>query len=544
MQLRRSLPSRLSILLLLISAILAFPVIIVFGSWSVPQLSIWQHLADTVLIDYIFNSLVLALGVGFGCLVIGTALAWCIAKYQFFGRRILQWLIVLPLAMPAYIIAYTYTGLLDFAGPLQSALRSHFELSYGDYWFPEIRSLGGAICVMVLVLYPYVYILARTAFSEQSANLKEASGSLGVSSFQYFRRIALPLARPALFTGAALAMMEAFADYGTVKYFGVNTFTTGIFRTWFGLDNQIAASQLAALLCTFVLIVLLLEKWSRRKIRYYQSGQMHQPAPRKKLTTSSSIAMFLACLLVPLLGFIVPVCQLLFWSLSYAESGLDGTFFTLMWNSFSLAAISAGLIVGLALLYSYGKRLSPNRLMRWQMQTVSLGYAIPGTVIAVGVLVPLSWVDIQLNQITTSLFNLTPGLIFSGTVFALMLAYAVRFLAVALQNVEAGLARVTPSMDEAARSLGAKPKQVLWRVHLPIVRASILSAFLLVFVDVLKELPATLILRPFNFDTLAVSAFQYASDERLIDAALPALAIVMAGLLPVIILTRALDKYA
>ncbi|GAA0853481.1 iron ABC transporter permease [Aliiglaciecola litoralis] len=529
---------------MLVSSLLALPVIVVFASWSTPQLQIWQHLAQTVLSDYVFNSLILAFSVGIGCLIIGTTLAWCVVKYEFWGRRLLQWLFILPLAMPAYIIAYTYTGLLDFAGPVQTALRDYFQLSYGQYWFPEIRSLGGAVSVMVLVLYPYVYILARTAFTEQSRNLKEASGSLGVSSFNYFRKVAWPLARPALLTGSALAMMEAFADYGTVQYFGVSTFTTGIFRTWFGLDNQLAASQLAALLCTFVLVVLLLEKWSRRQIRYYQSGQSHQPIMRKKLSLSRSVLMFLLCLTVPFFGFILPVGQLLIWALSYTEMGLDSAFFTLMWNSFWLAAVTACLVVLIALLYGFAKRLSPTPMMTWQVQGVSLGYAIPGTVIAVGVLVPLSWADHQFNQITALLFNLTPGLIFSGTVFALILAYTVRFLAVALQSVEAGLGRVTPAMDEAARCLGASPRQVLWRVHLPIMRASILSAALLVFVDVLKELPATLILRPFNFDTLAVSAFQYASDERLIDAALPALAIVLAGLLPVILLSRAMDKHA
>ncbi|WP_343856565.1 iron ABC transporter permease [Aliiglaciecola litoralis] len=537
-------PTRLNVSMMLVSSLLALPVIVVFASWSTPQLQIWQHLAQTVLSDYVFNSLILAFSVGIGCLIIGTTLAWCVVKYEFWGRRLLQWLFILPLAMPAYIIAYTYTGLLDFAGPVQTALRDYFQLSYGQYWFPEIRSLGGAVSVMVLVLYPYVYILARTAFTEQSRNLKEASGSLGVSSFNYFRKVAWPLARPALLTGSALAMMEAFADYGTVQYFGVSTFTTGIFRTWFGLDNQLAASQLAALLCTFVLVVLLLEKWSRRQIRYYQSGQSHQPIMRKKLSLSRSVLMFLLCLTVPFFGFILPVGQLLIWALSYTEMGLDSAFFTLMWNSFWLAAVTACLVVLIALLYGFAKRLSPTPMMTWQVQGVSLGYAIPGTVIAVGVLVPLSWADHQFNQITALLFNLTPGLIFSGTVFALILAYTVRFLAVALQSVEAGLGRVTPAMDEAARCLGASPRQVLWRVHLPIMRASILSAALLVFVDVLKELPATLILRPFNFDTLAVSAFQYASDERLIDAALPALAIVLAGLLPVILLSRAMDKHA
>ncbi|MDC0603329.1 iron ABC transporter permease [Aliiglaciecola sp.] len=530
--------------MLALSVVILLPLLVVFLSWLVPQYEVWSHLADTVLWDYFSNSLLLAFSVGFGCLCLGTATAWFIVKYEFWGRRVLQWLMILPLAMPAYIIAYTYTGLLDFAGPIQTLLRETFNWSYGDYWFPEIRSLAGAIFVMVLVLYPYVYILARTAFSEQSKGLQEASQSLGISSWQYFCKVALPLARPALLMGAALAMMEAFADYGTVQYFGVNTFTTGIFRTWFGMGNQLAASQLAALLCTFVLVVLLLEKWSRRQIKYYQRGQDKRKIARIKLTTARSVGLFFLLIMAPVFGFLIPVGQLLYWTINFASSDLDWSFLTLVWNSFSLAAGASVLIVFIAVLYGYAQRLNPKPIMKIQVQTVSLGYAIPGTVIAVGVLVPLSWADIQLNKLTDYFWGATPGLILSGTVVALLLAYTVRFLAVALQNVETGLSRVTPSMDEAARSLGAKPNKVLWKIHFPIMRASILSAVLLVFVDVLKELPATLILRPFNFDTLAVSAFQFASDERLIDAAMPAIAIVFAGLFPVILLSRALDKHA
>lgn len=529
---------------MIVSIVLLVPLCMVFLSWLNPQVGVWSHLYETVLFDYIVNSLVLAFSVGLGCLVIGTASAWFVVKYEFWGRRTLQWLIVLPLAMPAYIIAYTYTGLLDFAGPVQTYLREQFGWAYGDYWFPEIRSLGGAITVMILVLYPYVYILARTAFSEQSRALQEASSSLGVSSWQYFKQVAWPLARPALLTGAALAMMEAFADYGTVQYFGVNTFTTGIFRTWFGMGNQLAASQLAALLCTFVLVVLLLEKWSRRKVKYYQRGQSKQKIARINLSLGRSLGLFFGLLIVPVLGFFIPVGQLLYWSIHFAASDIDASFLTLVWNSFSLAAGASVLIVFIAILYGYAKRLQPKAMMKAQVQTVSLGYAIPGTVIAVGVLVPLSWADIQINKLTDALFQYTPGLILSGTIVALLLAYLVRFLSVAIQNIESGLARITPSMDEAARSLGAKPRHVLGKIHLPIMRASVLSAILLVFVDVLKELPATLILRPFNFDTLAVSAFQFASDERLIDAAPPAIAIVIAGLLPVILLSKALDNHA
>ena len=528
--------------LLFISLILAVPVLVIYASLFIPQAETWSHLVDTVLADYVVNSLVLAFSVGLGSLLIGTSLAWLVVRYDFFGRKWIQWLVLLPLAMPAYIIAYTYTGMLDFAGPLQSWIRASFSVSYGQYWFPEIRSLGGAICMMTLVLYPYVYMLARTAFSEQSASLLEASRNMGISPRQHFFKVALPLARPALLTGASLAMMEAFADYGTVQYFGVNTFTTGIFRTWFGLGNGVAAAQLSALLCTFVLVLLIYEKWSRRNIQYYYQGQKHRTQPRAKLSAGKSLTVFALCFLFPFLGFLLPSIQLLDWAVQTAANNADARFVSLLLNTFMLAAIAAVTVVILALLLAYGKRLRPGKLISAQVQTASMGYAIPGTVIAIGVLLPLSWLDNEFNHLTKALFDWTPGLIFSGTIFALVLAYSVRFLSVALHNVESGLGRITPSMDDAARSLGRGPAGVLKDVHVPLLRASVLSAALLVFVDVLKELPATLVLRPFNFNTLAVRSYEMASDERLADAALPALSIVAVGIIPVIMLTRALEK--
>jgi iron(III) transport system permease protein len=525
----------------LTSSLLAIPVLLIFGSFLFPQITLWQHLADTVLSDYLSNSLILAFGVGLGTLFIGTTLAWVITRYDFSGRGKLQWLVLLPMAMPAYIIAYTYTGFLDFAGPVQTWLRATFFWSYGDYWFPEVRSLGGAVAMLSLVLYPYVYMLARTAFSEQSASLSEVSRSLGLSPIKHFFKVALPLARPAILTGTSLAMMEAFADYGTVQYFGVSTFTTGIFRTWFGLGNGLAAAQLAAVLTSFVLLLLLLEKHARRKIHYYHQGQKHQTAPRQKLTGGRALLAFMLCILPMVLGFILPITQLLLWAFKTAKVGIDKQFFSLVWNSFYLAALAAIIAVSLALLFAYAKRLRNGRLLQVQVQIASLGYAIPGTVIAVGVMLPLSGVDMALNAASEHWFDVSVGLVFSGTLFALLLAYSVRFLAIALHNVDAGLSRIKPSMDQAARSLGMTPIKVLKQVHVPLLRASVISAGLLVFVDVLKELPATLILRPFNFNTLAVRTFELASDERLAEASLSAVAIVAVGLLPVILLTRVLD---
>ena len=523
---------------LLPALLLALPVVVIFASVFSPQTEIWLHLRQTVLADYVLNSLLLAGGTGLGALLLGTGSAWLVSQYQFVGRRVLQWLLLLPLAMPAYIIAYTYTGMLDFAGPLQTSLRELTGWRYGDYWFPEIRSLGGAILMLSLVLYPYVYMLARTAFYEQSASLFEASRTLGLTPRQHFWRVALPLARPAILTGTALAMMEAFADYGTVQYFGVTTFTTGIFRTWFGMGNQAAAAQLAAMLTGFVLVLLLLERWSRRKIRYYHQGQRSQATNLRRLTAMRQLGLLLLCCLPVLFGFIVPALQLCSWALSNYQVTLNQQFASLVWNSFTLAALAAVLAVLLALLFAYGKRLRRDALVQVPVRLAALGYAVPGTVIAIGVMLPLAYLDGRIDAWAEQWFGVRTGLIFSGTLFALLLAYSVRFLAVSLHSVETGLERIKPSMDNAARSLGFTPLQVLQKVHVPLLRSSVLTALLLVFVDVLKELPATLILRPFNFNTLAVRTYELASDERLADAALPALAIVLVSLLPVMLLAR------
>ena len=518
--------------------LLALPVLVIFASVLQSQTEVWLHLRQTVLADYVINSLLLAAGTGFGALLLGTSTAWFVSQYQFFFRRPLEWLLLLPLAMPAYIIAYTYTGMLDFAGPVQSMLREQFGWRYGDYWFPQIQSLTGAIIMLSLVLYPYVYMLARTAFAEQSSSLFEASRTLGKSPRQHFWQVALPLARPAILTGTALAMMEAFADYGTVQYFGIATFTTGIFRTWFGMGNQIAAAQLAAMLTSFVLVLLLLERWSRRKIRYYHQGQRSNVAPRRPLKTAKQGAVLLWCLTPVLLGFIIPIMQLATWASERFAVTFDAQFAALVWNSFRLAAMAAVISVLLALLFAYAKRLRRDTLVQLPVKVASLGYAVPGTVIAIGVMWPLAQLDSRIDLLAEHWFGIRTGLLFSGTLFALLMAYTVRFLAVSLHSVETGLQRIKPSMDNAARSLGYAPLQVLKRVHVPLLRGSVLTALLLVFVDVLKELPATLVLRPFNFNTLAVRTYELASDERLADAALPALAIVLVSLLPVILLAR------
>lgn len=520
----------------------ALPILAVFGYVFVPAPDVWQHLVETVLGDYLLNTLWLSLGVGAGVLLLGVPAAWLNSMCDFPGRRFFEWALLLPLAMPAYIIAYTYTGMLDFAGPVQSLLRAVTGWGYGDYWFPNVRSLGGAIVMLALVLFPYVYLLARAAFLEQSLCVLEVSRTLGANRWESFLRVALPLARPAIITGLSLALMETLADFGTVQYFGVTTFTTGIFRTWFGLGDSAAASQLAALLMSFVFVLILLERWSRHKARYHHTSNKYSRIQAYRFTGGKAAAAVVVCALPLLLGFVIPVGQLLYWSLTTATTVLDAEFFTLITHSLLLASAAAVFALALALILGYGKRLSPDPLVTITARIAAMGYAIPGTVIAIGVLIPFAWLDTQLNVLSKQWLGQNVGLLLSGTLFTVLFAYNVRFLAVSLQTVEAGLGKIKPTIDNAGRSLGLGAWGVLHRLHLPLMKGTLLTAILLVFVDVLKELPATLILRPFNFNTLAVKAYELASDERLADAGLPSLMIVAAGIVPVMMLSRSISQ--
>ena len=529
-------------MVLLVALALGLPVLTVFGFLLAPAGDVWQHLADTVLGDYIGNSLLLMLGVALGTLTLGVSTAWLTSMCEFPGRRLFEWALLLPLAMPAYIIAYTYTGMLDFAGPVQSGLRETFGWRYGDYWFPEIRSLGGAALMLSLVLYPYVYLLSRAAFLGQSVCVLDVSRTLGNGPWRTFFGVALPLARPAIIAGLSLALMETLADYGTVKYFGVSTFTTGIFRTWFGLDDAAAAAQLSSILLLFVFALVMLELASRRQARYHHTSQRLQAISRFRLTRHHAFGAVALCLGTLTLGFLLPAAQLLSWAVETAADTVDAAFWRMIVNSLTLAAITALVALLLALFLAYAKRLMPHRDVRAAVRIASMGYAVPGTVIAVGVVIPFGWLDDRIDALAGHWFGVSTGLLLSGTLFALVFAYLVRFLSVAVQTVDAGLGKIRPSMDEAARSLGCTSGETLRLIHLPMLRGSLFTALLLVFVDVLKELPATLILRPFDFNTLAVRAFELASDERLADSSTAALAIVAAGIVPVILLSRAITR--
>jgi len=526
----------------LVAAIIAIPVMVVASSLLQGFDSNWTHLVDTVLKDYIINSLLLVIGVAIGTFCIGVSCAWLTSMCEFPGRRFFEWALLLPMAIPAYIIAYTYTGMLDFAGPVQTFLRDLFDWSYGDYWFPEVRSLEGAACMLSLVLYPYVYLITRAAFLEQSTAVLEVSRSLGNGPWRTLFFVALPLARPAIAAGMSLALMETLADYGTVQYFGVSTFTTGIFRTWFGLGSLSAAAQLASLLLLAVFILVVLERWSRQKMRFHHTATQGGHLPRVELNGMRGVIAWGMCAGVLLAAFILPVGQLLVWLVESYDHSFDAAFMKLVVNSFSLAVTASLVCLVVALFLAYGKRILNGQVENSVVRVASMGYAIPGTVIAVGVIIPLGWFDNRLDDWMRHHWGISTGLLLSGTVVALLFAYLVRFLSVSLQTVESGLLKIKPSIDEAARSLGSSPLAILKSIHFPLMRVSVLTALLLVFVDVLKELPATLILRPFNYNTLAVRAYELASDERLVEAALPAVAIVAIGLLPVLLLIRAMGS--
>jgi iron(III) transport system permease protein len=502
----------------------------------------WAHLVSTVLPEYIATTLWLCLGVGIGTALLGVGSAWLVTHFEFPGRSVFEWALVLPLAMPAYVMAYAYTDLLQYVGPVQTTLRETFGWSRGDYWFPDIRTTGGAMVMFSGVLYPYVYMLTRAAFLERGSGVIEAGRSLGLTPWRSFLRVSLPMARPAIIGGVALALMETLADYGTVSYFAVQTFTTGIYRAWFSLGDRVAAAQLAMCLLGVVVLVLALERLSRRRARFHAAGLRHQ-APRGSLLQGAKAALAIGGCLVPLLvGFLLPGAVLLKMAINEGDAQFGPRFLALARNSFSVAALAALLAVVLALLVAYARRLDPRPATRFAHWAAGMGYALPGSVIAVGLLIPLAQLDNALAQWLQARFGWNTGLLLTGGIAALIYAYLVRFLTAALQTVDSALHRVTPHMDDAARSLGLTPAQALKRVHLPLLRRGLLTAGLLVFIDVMKELPATLVMRPFNFDTLATQAYTLASDERLAEASTAAIAIVVVGLLPMIVLCRQVAK--
>jgi len=519
------------------AAAVVLPLVAVAANLFLPAHDAWSHLWATTLPAILANTVLLMAGVGLGTFVVGVAAAWFVTMCRFPGSRALELGLLLPLAMPAYIIGYAYTDFLQFAGPFQSGLRAAFGWSRGDYWFPDIQTLGGCTAMLVLVFYPYVYLLARAAFLEQSVCVLEASRMLGRGPWGAFAQVGLPLARPAIAAGVALALMETLADFGTVQYFGVDTFTTAIYRTWFGMGNRVAAAQLATALLAVVLLLVWLERRSRGAARYHHTSRRYRPIAPIHLAGWRAAGALAACALPVALGFFVPVAILLDMALESGDPLFGRRFLDYAANSLTLAAAASAATVALAVALAYALRLTPVPAVRGAVRIATMGYAIPGSVIAVGVLLPLAAFDNALDATLRAAFGVSSGLLLSGTIAALLYAYAVRFLAVGFGPVESGMGKITRAMDEAAASLGARPARILGRVHAPIMWGSVLTAATVVFVDVLKELPATLIVRPFGFDTLAVRVYQLASDERLTQASTGALAIVAVGLAPVALLS-------
>lgn len=521
--------------LLVLAGVLVLPVLAVFGSWfswDAASAQILREMGATVLPEYALTSVVLCVAVAFGAAVVGTAGAAAVTLFDFPGRRTFEWALLLPLAVPAYVVAYAYTDFLQFSGPLQVWMRASFGLE--GRVIPEVRSLPGAVLVFVFTLYPYVYLLVRTAFAERAAQLMEAARLLGAPLARRIRTVALPLARPAIMAGVALALMETLADFGVASYFGIQTFSTGIYKAWLAMDNRTAAAQLATMLLAVVAVLLALEARAQRRMRFAGSrargGAEAQPV---RLRGAAAFAAWCVCVIPVLLGFVLPVLFMLRplaadWSVLPWDRFLEWSF-----NSLRLGAISAALSVAAALLLAYRLRRSPGGFTRGVVQLASLGYAVPGAVLVVGLLLPVGWLQAAWPQTGV-------GYWMTATALGIVWAYLVRFVSVALQSVQSGYARIPASLDDSARMLGTGGAALLGRVHWPLLKRSAAAAGLLVFVDVMKELPATLVLRPFDSDTLAVVAYQLARDERLGEAALPSLALVLVGLVPVILLSRAL----
>ncbi len=528
----------------IIAVLVAIPVVSVISIAFTPRENIWPHLATTVLPTYLWNTFVLLAGVGNAVLLTGVSTAWLVTMCRFPGKRMFEWLLLLPMAVPAYVIAYVYTDLLEYAGPVQTLLRELFGWqSAADYMFPQIRSMGGAILLMGVVLYPYVYLMARSAFLEQSVNTLEASRVLGKGPWKTFFKVALPIARPSIAIGLALALVETLNDYGTVDFFAVRTLTAGIYDVWLKMNNVGGAAQIASVMLSFVVLLIALERMGRRNKRFYQtSSSRFKHLPEYHLQGWQRWAAMTICAAPVTVGFAIPAALLLRHAIKHFNESWTAEFQQYAFNSLLVSSLAAVCALALALTIAYARRLrGGNSTTSISTNIASLGYAVPGAVLAIGIIIPFAALDNSIDVFMRNTFGISTGLILSGTVFALVFAYVVRFMAVAVGSVDSSLGKISPSMDMASRSLGFKPATILWKFHVPLIRGGILTGVLLVFVDCMKELPATLILRPFNFDTLATHVYQFASDELIEQAALGSLLIVLCGLLPVALLSRTIS---
>lgn len=540
------LPDRWVLVALLISAFALLPMVTLSVLSVNDTRELWQHLLSTVFWTYLINTLLLCIGVALLTTLLGTSTAWLVTRFHFPLRSLYVWALLLPLAVPGYVLAFVITDQLEYAGPVQKALRHIFEWQTArDYWFPEIRSVGGATLVLSLVLYPYVYLLARSAFIEQTTQLYDISRTLGKNQWQSFFRVVLPLARPAIVVGVTLALMETLNEYGTVAYFAVPTLTTGLVDVWMNLGNLAGAAQIAIMLVSVALLLLLLERVSRSRGRFFQLTGQSPCVAAKPLPLKTGLLASAICLLPLALGFILPAVVLADYALDLIINS-DGNslqnYWRSTWTSLRLAAYAALFTTLLGVLLSYGVRLSKSVRVRWLAELSTVGYAIPGAVLAIGILWPMGLLDNWIDGLATDYFNVSTGLLVTGSMVALVLAYALRFIALSYRTLDAGLTKVTFDMDDASRALGKSHLYTLTRIHLPLLKPALLTSLLLIFVDTMKELPITLILRPFNVETLATQVWDQASQEQLAQSSLAALTIVLAGILPVIVMSISITK--
>lgn len=511
------------------------PVIIVIASLFGDYSENWTHLYNYVLGSYIRNSIYLVSGVLILVTLVGVSTAWLVTNYDFFCKNILEWALILPLAVPPYILAYTFTGLFDTYGTANNLIREIFNLSREFTFFPKVRNVPGAIIVFSFTLYPYVYLVSRMAFINQSKSILEAGRTLGLNKIEVFYKLAVPMIRPAVIAGLMLVAMETLSDFGAVDHFAISTFTTGIFRTWYGMYDIHTAKQLASLLLIVAIMFIIAEKYSRKNADYSFAGSVFKQLHLIKLTGFKNCFAFIFCFIPIFIGFILPILELSYWAFNYKLDFFNEKFVTTAWNSFYLAIISAFLCTCLAIFINFSVRYKNNNLLKFLSSFLTVGYAVPGIILAIGVMQLLTFVD-------ASLIGMTFKFILTGSLIGLIIAYIIKSYALASSTIESGYQRVNTRLDDVAKSLKSSGWSLLLSVHLPLLKTSFLTSILLVVSEVIKELPATLILRPFNFDTLAVYTYIYAAEERMYDAAAPSIAIVMIGLLPIIILTRMIRR--
>ena len=522
-----------TVLLFIVILLVVIPIMTVMSFIFQPSTELWGHLTDNLLIHYLLNTGMIVISVALLTIVIGVSCAWLVTNFTFPGINVFKWLLVMPIAIPTYVSAYIYAGLFEPSGMIFDSVENYLGLGKELYDAIELRNIYGVIFILSICLYPYVYLLAYSSFKEQSYCALEVGKSLGLSDRELFSRVSIPLARPGIIAGVSLVVMETLAEFGTMDYYGVRTFTTGIYRTWFALGDETSALHLASILLTFVFIIIIIEKYSRGKSQYVNTSQKSKKIKAKNLNGIYGIYAFLWCMFFTLIGFILPVIQLLFWFSETYSYIFEDYYIQVIKNTVTIATIASVVIVLISIYSSYINRSTNNLYIKSSLKIFSLGYSIPGVVIAVGIIIPLSMVD----NFQAIIFG-SPLYYLSGSFFALILCYLVRFSTISFNATESGLGKIKKNIDLTVQSFGLSNFSILKKIHMPIMKTTLITSFILVFVDIVKELPATLILRPFNFDTLAINIYELASSEQLSYIASPSLILIIISLIPVILLIR------